>query len=105
MANQKISQMAELQSVTGEEYVPVVTNGANYKVKAEKLKGQKGEPGEQGEPGKPGESLTWDKMTEEDKEALKASVVKEVEGSLVQVEPVDETEYEDYFNDIKTVNE
>ena len=52
MANQKISQMAELQSVTGEEYVPVVTNGANYKVKAEKLKGQKGEPGEQGEPGK-----------------------------------------------------
>ena len=60
---------------------------------------------QQGEPGKPGESLTWDKMTEEDKEALKASVVKEVEGLLVQVEPVDETEYEDYFNDIKTVNE
>lgn len=51
--------------------------------------------------GKPGEPMTWDKMPEEDKEALKAAVVQEVESLLVQVVPVDETEYEDYFNDIK----
>ena len=60
---------------------------------------------QQGEPGKPGEPMTWDKMPEEDKEALKAAVVQEVEDTQVQVVPVDETEYEDYFNDIKTVNE
>lgn len=60
---------------------------------------------QQGEPGKPGESMTWDKMPEEDKKALKAAVVQEVEGQLVQVVPVDDTEYEDYFNSIKTVNE
>ena len=55
--------------------------------------------------GKPGEPMTWDKMPEEDKEALKAAVVQEVESLLVQVVPVDETENEDYFNDFKTLNE
>ena len=55
--------------------------------------------------GEPGEPMTWNKMPEEDKEALKAAVVQEVESLLVQVVPVDETEYEDYFNDVKTVNE
>ena len=60
---------------------------------------------QQGEPGKPGDSMTWDKMLEEDKEALKVAVVQEVEGLLVQVVPVDETEYEDYFNSNQTVKE
>lgn len=60
---------------------------------------------QQGEQGKPGESMTWDKMPEEDKEALMSAVVQEVEGQQVRVVPVDETEYEDYFNDVKTVNE
>ena len=59
---------------------------------------------QQGEPGKPGESMTWDRMPEEDKDALKAAVIQEVKSSLVQVEPVDETEYEDYFNSIKIEN-
>lgn len=60
---------------------------------------------QQGEPGKPGESLTWDKMTEEDKEELKMAVVQDVESGMLQSEPVDETEYEDFFKDIKTSNE
>lgn len=60
---------------------------------------------QQGEPGKPGESLTWEKMTEDDKMELKTSVVQELDGLLVQAELVDETEYEDFFNGIKTSNE
>lgn len=55
--------------------------------------------------GEPGEPMTWDKMTEEDKQEFKTAVVQEVEGLLVRVEPVDETEYEDFFNGIKTSNE
>ena len=52
-----------------------------------------------------GEPMRWDNMSEEDKEALNAAVVQKLEGQLVQVVPVDETEYEDYFNSIKIENE
>ena len=38
----KISQMAELETVTGSEEIPVALNGENYKIKSEKLKGADG---------------------------------------------------------------
>lgn len=63
---------------------------------------QQGEPGKPGEPGK---DMTWESMTEEQREALRDSVVNEVKDVLISAEPVDDTEYEDFFNGIKTSNE
>lgn len=52
----KISEMTELESLTGNEYIPVLdSEGNNKKVKASLLKGQKGDPGSPGTPGTPGE--------------------------------------------------
>lgn len=48
----KISQMAELETVTGSEEIPVALNGENYKIKSERLKGAPGAPGTPGANGK-----------------------------------------------------
>ena len=54
MAGKKISELEELQSISGNEYIPVEIGGKNNKVKASLLKGQKGDPGSPGSPGEPG---------------------------------------------------
>lgn len=45
-----IGQQTELEALTGEEYVIVESENANYKAKASLLKGQKGDKGESGIP-------------------------------------------------------
>lgn len=49
-----IGQQTELEALTGEEYVIVESENANYKAKASLLKGQKGDKGDKGDTGNAG---------------------------------------------------
>lgn len=51
-----IGQQPELEALTGEEYVIVESEDANYKAKASLLKGQKGDKGDTGNAGPAGET-------------------------------------------------
>lgn len=63
ITGKKISELQELQQITGEEYIPVEIGGANNKVKASALKGQKGDPGNDGKPGATGAKITSIELT------------------------------------------